>query len=144
MVYSIPQKCIQKRSDKRFTLSENKVCVQIENTKEKEVQEIQIDGCVISSSQEQKCDYLLRIDTLKKDIFIELKGKKRNCTKKPIEQIENTIALLDTYSEKESYVITARTTLPRFNSTLQEAKQRFKTQGFGSIDIKENNSKIKI
>ena len=53
----------------------NRQTYQLENVKGRTCCKIQVDGCLLSSSEEKKCDYLLLFAPDNLAFFIELKGQ---------------------------------------------------------------------
>lgn len=74
-----------------FSSSENG-CRHIgNNVHHQYIRHFKVDGEVFSSSDEERCDYLLLNDEAKTSYYIELKGSDLS---KAIRQIENTIRLI--------------------------------------------------
>lgn len=74
----IPSDCVHERKDKVISLVDkgNPKCKMFfENPNGRIVKEVRIDGCVISSAEELKCDFMLIVpDATISEHFIELKG----------------------------------------------------------------------
>lgn len=83
--------CLEGRH-RQFVSSENH-CKHIgDNSKEKYIRQIKVDGDVFPpGKQPKRCDYLLLNDTDKVAYYIELKGSD---IRTAIEQIDNTVSLI--------------------------------------------------
>lgn len=59
-----------------------KICVafekgkkyQLNNNSDHQIKKVKVDKCVLKEAVTKKCDYLMSIDSIKRVIFIELKG----------------------------------------------------------------------
>lgn len=81
----IAAKCVVRHTKKLFNVQEQKSKVIFHNPNQHEVQEITVDGCVVTEGE--RCDYLLLVDDADVSVFVELKGSD---VKHALEQLEET------------------------------------------------------
>jgi hypothetical protein len=70
------------------SISEEGKTFQLDNKNKEEVACIQIDGCVFTTKDGKKCDFLFEVSTRKKLFYIELKGSDIS---KALRQIYSTL-----------------------------------------------------
>lgn len=87
----------------------------IENVKDIRLCKVKIDDCVITDTNQNKCDFLmLRCEENKKlAVFVELKGTD---IAKAHKQIQNTIEILKGSIDNQEYEICARIIVSRFST----------------------------
>lgn len=69
---ALPAECTERHSKKRFVVEENRSRVVFENANRHDVDQIEVDDCVIVDGL--RCDWLINVDTTQQSIFVELKG----------------------------------------------------------------------
>ncbi len=111
--------CISVVKDKNIVFSDEKSKSELKITNEnlREIERHKVDGCLIKGEESKKCDWLAIIviplaseKTLKKEVFIELKGKN---VPHAIEQLCVSVEKLsaDKKSKKLGYIICTRSPL---------------------------------
>lgn len=124
------QECVQKRNCKIIPLKDSKCKSQfrIDNSGGVEMEIVCIDGCQITSGR--RCDYLVHIPSIKKALFVELKGTD---LEHGIHQVEET---LNKYKNRfreyvaVCYVICSQ--FPRAATNKQIFQKRFKKKFSGT------------
>lgn len=115
----------------RVVVEENKKKYELINDGDS-VAVFQVDGGMITSKDEIKCDKLLLALNKKKAIFVELKGAD---LRHGMRQIENTIRMLEralvTYSFEGRVVTSRRTNVPQIHTDRQyvQLKKALKKKG---------------
>lgn len=94
-------KCTDCSEGKLIVVEENKRKYIFQNLSKKKVCKVKIDGCVIDSQNQRKCDYLIIICELADIYFIELKGRDLISA---VEQLTETIK----YFQSIKYEITGK------------------------------------
>ena len=119
-------------SRKIVTVEEKKKKYELENPNEDKIASFRIDGGMISSPNEVKCDHLL-VDTASKTaVFVELKGTD---LKHAFEQVEVTMAKLlsglQNYRIFARIVTSHRTNVPNIKTCPQYISLNKKIMGHG-------------
>ncbi len=71
----IPDKCVEfDKNIKTCIAYENKRTYRLENKSNYKIRKIRLDGCLSQKPGEKRCDYLVEISSIRRVIFIELKG----------------------------------------------------------------------
>lgn len=117
--------------DKRIVLSENKSKITFLNLNQRDIERVQVDGCVLKEGI--KCDYMLIEDT-EMEHYIELKGSDIDHA---IAQLITTITKLSKCSKshvKCAYIISTR--CPLTTTKIQAQKLLFKKNYNSHLIIK--------
>lgn len=132
------KKCTTSRSCKIISVEENGMKFSIENNNLHQIDQIQVDGCLLSSKDE-KCDWAFKIDSKNKVIYVELKGSN---IKKAISQIDSTLEKTMNFfknNEKECFIISSR--VPAISHEIRVAKLKFNRDYSASLNIKNRSYK---
>ncbi|MDC9622830.1 hypothetical protein PSI22_14575 [Xenorhabdus sp. XENO-7] len=123
-----------------ISLSENRSNIIIFNKERLNLYEIKIDDGYINNRLEKKCDYLVIREHDKKEIYIELKGSD---VKRAMEQIYNTVELLNLnpLDNKKAFIIATR--VPKIDSSTQIQMKKFKKNRI-DLDIKSTPHEVDI
>lgn len=142
--------CCKTRDDKIIVIEENKKILSIKNDNGKKIKICHVDGCLISSQNKKKCDYLIIIeeDNPNRFILLELKGTNYAYA---IQQIIETAEHLNFSNigkniKKESFIIGS--SHPKISTTMQKElmkySKRFKAAGVSLPRPKSNRLEISI
>ncbi len=107
-------------------LKENNSSCYFQNPNKVILNKIKVDGGLVTSSKQEKCDYIVHWDN-NNVAYIELKG---GDLVKAFSQIENTIKM--TYSQFNSFknsqciIVCSRMRLPKNDSTMMRLKKKMK------------------
>jgi len=99
----IAAECVVRHTKKLFNVQEQKSKVIFHNPNQHEVQEITVDGCVVTEGE--RCDYLLLVDDADVSVFVELKGSD---VKHALEQLEETHKQLRDHCKTNNFGLSAR------------------------------------
>lgn len=107
-------------------LTENKSCCYFRNPKRIKLEKIKVDGGLISSTEQEKCDYIVHWQD-NFVAYIELKG---GDLIKVFSQIENTIKLtkenFEGFQTFQCIIVCSRIRLPSNDSTVIRLKKQMK------------------
>ncbi|MDJ0658957.1 MAG: hypothetical protein QNJ42_05640 [Crocosphaera sp.] len=125
-----------------FSDKKGKSKMYIDNPSKKYIQKITVDGCL--NIPGKKCDYLLKIDNLSLDIYIELKGCKVDDA---IKQLENTINYIYKDNSKVAvrkfcYIIHTR--CPLKAQEMENYMRKFKKNYNATLKFKSSGYKEKL
>ncbi|MGK7897287.1 MAG: hypothetical protein AB4372_27630 [Xenococcus sp. (in: cyanobacteria)] len=81
--------CVTCTSNSKVQVAENKRKYILQNPSRKEVCRVRVDGCLISSEDRRKCDFMIIVCPTKDVYLIELKGNK---LLDAIEQLSQTLS----------------------------------------------------
>lgn len=71
----IPSRCIEFDEKRKICIAfEKGKTYKLNNDSRYKIKKVKVDKCVDQKKGEKRCDYLMEIETIKKIIFIELKG----------------------------------------------------------------------
>jgi len=134
----VKAKCVVSSKNKLIVCSENNKKIIFNNSTQKKVEKITVDGCVITNGI--RCDYLVRTKELESDNFVELKGSD---VIKAIKQLERSIKKLARDNSKiHAYVISSR--VPKIGASVTNYKRKFATDLKATLTIKNNAHKANI
>ncbi|WP_212375536.1 hypothetical protein [Acetobacter persici] len=140
--------CCRIDSNKLVNEEENGKVFSIRNDDKKPIIVCRVDNCLISSNNDEKCDFMFIVENDKKEkyILVELKGKDYT---KAVRQIINTAEKLkfssfDKSIVKESYIVgsPAPKMATTFQNELLKQKKRFTAANI-SLPVRRNK-KIEI
>ncbi len=113
------------------SLEENKMKCIFENKAKIELHKVKVDGGLLNSSANEKCDYLVHWEQKNNKIvfYVELKG----CDVKKAEtQLISTINLTKDkfaqFDNKNCVIVCSR--FPKQDTTIMKLKKKFKSMGF--------------
>lgn len=127
------EKCTTNRNCKIISVEENGMRFIIKNNNMINVDQIKVDGCLISGNEE-KCDWAFKINEKNKVLFVELKGAN---IKKAISQIDSTLNKTKKYFEKtnkECFIVSSR--VPALSHEVMAAKINFHKKYSALLNIK--------
>lgn len=127
------EKCTTNRNCKIISVEENGMTFIIQNNNMINIDQIKVDGCLISGNEE-KCDWAFKIDEKNKVLFVELKGAN---IKKAISQIDSTLKKTKKYFEKtnkECFIVSSR--VPALSHEVRTAKINFHKKYSALLNIK--------
>jgi len=134
--------CTDLINHRTIRVSENKRTFSIRNTRQRQIGKVKVDGCLITNSSTQKCDYLFEIKGQNKEVFyVELKGKD---IERALSQIKNTIRLCEDRHNginKKSFIVSSR--VPTGTDIQKQLKSFYQTTGF-PVQIKNKFLEVKI
>ncbi len=113
---SIPQKCIDRHSELRFSVKEQLSEVVFINPSSRAVNQIVVDGCVFKEGDGKRCDHLINVDETNTSIFVELKGSNIEAA---FEQLSESHDKLAQYTNKRVFWIVSYSGSPRITSSIQ-------------------------
>ena len=107
-------------------LKENRSCCYFRNPNKIKLKKIQVDGGLISSSKQEKCDYIVHWQD-SCVAYIELKGSDLI---KAFSQVESTIRVtkyeFDSFKTAQCVIVCSRIRLPKSDSTVTKLKKKMK------------------
>ena len=129
------KKCNHTTNKNKIVKKENKRKVVLHNPSNISINEVKVDGCLIT--QNNKCDYLWEICSKKHVIYIELKGKDLSHA---LTQIQQTIQHCIKHYNHLNFNKTAVIVLSRYpqeDSSIQNKKKKLRKQGI-KLEVKNN------
>jgi hypothetical protein len=125
----IPPECVNVHREREFRVAEQKSVVIFSNPEQREIQQIDVDGCVFKPGDGERCDWLLVINGNNMSIYIELKGSDVD---KAVQQLSETQARLPDYVRRKRIWIVSYSGKPRHTTTLQvlsrDVRKRYEAQ----------------
>ena len=71
----IPNECIESDDDRKIIIAfEKGRTYRLNNESGYKIRKVKVDNCIQQKAEQKRCDYLVGIQSIKKVIFIELKG----------------------------------------------------------------------
>ncbi len=71
----IPNECIEFDEERKICVAfENGKTYRLNNNSNYKIRKVKVDKCIGQEMKEKRCDYLMEIKSIKRVIFIELKG----------------------------------------------------------------------
>lgn len=133
----IKEECVKVSNNSKIVCEENKRKIVFNNSSNKNVSKILVDGCQITEGI--RCDYLITFNT--DEHFVELKGKDITHAFK---QLIRTITLLknSTCNNRVSYIISSRS--PLVAASIQVERLKFRKKYQSELIVKNNNYQVKI
>ncbi len=135
--------CTEQNKNKIITASESNRKFIINNPNEKTVKKIKVDGCLITNTNQVRCDYMFKIDIpYTKVIYLELKGKN---IEHACEQLKATIKLFEqdhSNIEKDCHIVASR--VPKLATDIQQLKVQFKKQQNAKLSVGTMQTTISI
>jgi hypothetical protein len=116
--------CIQVHRKNEFPVAEQKSVVIFSNPEQREIQQIDIDGCVFKQGDGERCDKLLVINGNDMSIFVELKGSDVD---KAIQQLATTQTQLPEYARRTNIWIVSYSAHEPYHTTTEQIL-RFKAR----------------
>jgi hypothetical protein len=99
------------------------------NNQGREIERIQVDGCVEGLEHQPKCDWLVK-DASSNEYFVELKGTKIVYA---CEQLQASIDALSTNTAKRYAIVIASRVVPALTTAIQKAKATFQKKNITLI-----------
>lgn len=137
------EKCTVATKDQLIVLKENRSRFEIQNKEKKNIQKIQVDGCLIDDAQE-KCDWIVSVnhEGTKKALYIELKGCQLD---KAISQLQATLKTTEQRfgnHSRECYAVTTR--VPKHGASVRKLAIDFFNKTKSSLTVKNLVSTISL
>ncbi len=133
------EKCTAVTNDQIVVLRENRSKFVFNNRDRIPVSKVQVDGCLINNDNE-KCDWILSIESLKRALFIELKGSDID---KAISQLKSTLRLTKSQFkgyDRECYVVTTR--IPKHGPSVRRKSMAFFKETKSTLSVKNLQAKV--
>ena len=137
------KECVVETTDSKIKFEEKKKVVIFNNPQRKTCLKVQVDGCVIKSTQETKCDNLL-VEDNGNEHFVELKGTD---VAHALKQLDGTILKLTDKTNKTKKVfayIVCTNMAPQISGLIQKMKAKFCAQYKAKLEIRERRLETKI
>jgi hypothetical protein len=139
--------CNTLSNNKIITVKEKKSSFTIENSSSKDINKVEVDGCLNQSTSNKKCDFLFEVlnnSIIEEVLYIELKGKD---IANAIKQLEQTIQFCNSqYNhntlKQECYIVASR--VPSSGTSSQNIKKAFKRNNKIILHIDTIQKRIKI
>lgn len=137
------KECVVETTDSQIKFEEKKKVIIFHNPQRKSCLKVQVDGCVVKSTQETKCDNLL-VEDNGNEHFVELKGTD---VAHALKQLDGTILKLTDKANKTKKVfayVVCTNIAPQISGFVQKMKAKFFTQYKAKLDIRERRLETKI
>ncbi len=129
----IEAECIVRHNKKLFNVQEQRSKVIFHNPNQYDVQEITVDGCVITEGL--RCDHLILVDEAEVTVFVELKGSD---VKHAVEQLEASHKALREHCKTNIFWIISSTRCPLASTEIQILTLRVRRSFKAELKIKNS------
>jgi len=127
------KECTTTTKEKQVCVKENKRTFSINNPDNRLIDKVRVDGCIYKDNSTKRCDWLFHIRSIKKSVFVELKGKN---VSHAYEQLSETInAMAKTGWASECFIICSR--VPRQGPSVQALKKSMKKLHSADLKVKQ-------
>lgn len=139
----ISSHCKEVTNNRVIVKSEGNAQVRIKNDNEEKAVIIHIDGCVITGSDRQRCDYLILRCEQNKAYLVEFKGSN---LEHAYSQIDSTLTIIDDLGFSgypvDAIIVLTRTPIVNYRSSSRIALQRKLARKGGQIISQNRTVKV--